>query len=148
MQEQLDLNPSSAASLIRAITQIASIPARRLPRTDGVWLLRTITLTRRIPLDAAIANQLQNSRGHATARTMRLDELPIGQKARIASVDWAALVPEEGQRLRALGLDEGAKVSLAFRGIFAGRDPLAVEIGRMTVALRRVHAHAMTVEAL
>ena len=79
---------------------------------------------------------------------MRLDELPIGQKARIASVDWAALVPEEGQRLRALGLDEGAKVSLAFRGIFAGRDPLAVEIGRMTVALRRVHAAAMTVEAL
>jgi len=96
----------------------------------------------------AIASQLQNPRARATDRTMRLDELPIGQKARIASVDWAMLVPEEGQRLRALGLDEGAKVSLAFRGIFAGRDPLAVEIGRMTVALRRVHAHAMTVEAL
>ena len=77
---------------------------------------------------------------------MRLDELPIGQTARIAAVDWAALVPEEGQRLRELGLDSGAKVTLAYRGVFAGRDPLALEIGRMTIALRRVHARAMTVE--
>ena len=77
---------------------------------------------------------------------MQLDELPIGQPARIAKVDWTALVPEEAQRLRALGIDEGAEVSLAYRGIFGGRDPLALEIGRMTVALRRAHARAMTVE--
>ena len=77
---------------------------------------------------------------------MQLDELPIGQAARITAVDWAQLVPEEAQRLRALGIDSGAKVTLAYRGIFAGRDPLALEIGRMTIALRRVHARAMTVE--
>lgn len=77
---------------------------------------------------------------------MTLDQLPIGTLARIASVDWSALVAEEAQRLRALGLDEGAQVTLAYRGVFAGRDPLAVEIGRMTVAIRRVHALAMTVE--
>ncbi|MBB4612063.1 FeoA family protein [Novosphingobium taihuense] len=77
---------------------------------------------------------------------MTLDQLPIGTPARIASVDWSALVAEEAQRLRALGLDEGARVTLAYRGVFAGRDPLAVEIGRMTVAIRRVHAMAMTVE--
>ena len=77
---------------------------------------------------------------------MQLDELPLGQPARITAVDWAQLVPEEGQRLRALGIDSGAKVMLAYRGVFAGRDPLALEIGRMTVALRRVHARAMTVE--
>ena len=79
---------------------------------------------------------------------MTLDQLPIGTPARIASVDWSALVAEEAQRLRALGLDEGARVTLAYRGVFAGRDPLAVEIGRMTIALRRVHARAMTVEAI
>ena len=79
---------------------------------------------------------------------MQLDELPLGQAARITAVDWASLVPEEAQRLRALGLDSGAKVSLAYRGIFAGRDPLAIEIGRMTVALRRAHARAMAVELL
>ncbi len=31
---------------------------------------------------------------------------------------------------------------LAHRGIFVGRDPIAVEIGRMTIALRRSHALA------
>ncbi len=79
---------------------------------------------------------------------MTLDQIPLGRPARIVAVDWAALVPEEGQRLRALGLDHGAEVSLAYRGVFLSRDPLAVEIGRMTVALRRVHARAISVELL
>jgi ferrous iron transport protein A len=77
---------------------------------------------------------------------MTLDQLPLGTPARIVAVDWAALVPEEAQRLRALGLEEGADVQLAYRGVFLTRDPLAVEVGRMTVALRRVHARAMQVE--
>jgi ferrous iron transport protein A len=75
-----------------------------------------------------------------------LDLLPLGTAARIVAVDWQALVPEEAQRLRALGIDEGAVVRLAYRGVFLSRDPIAIEIGRMTVALRRVHARAMTVE--
>lgn len=77
---------------------------------------------------------------------MTLDQLPLGTPARIVAVNWAALVPEEAQRLRALGLEEGADVQLAYRGVFLTRDPLAVEVGRMTVALRRVHARAMHVE--
>jgi ferrous iron transport protein A len=79
---------------------------------------------------------------------MTLDLLPIGQSARITAVDWSSLVDEEAQRLRALGLDTGAKVSVAHRGILAGRDPLAITVGRMTVALRRVHAKAMQVEEI
>ena len=79
---------------------------------------------------------------------MTLDLLPVGQKARIVAVEWSRLVDEEARRLRALGLEEGAKVAVAYRGVFGGRDPLAVEVGRMTVALRRTHARAMTVEAL
>lgn len=78
---------------------------------------------------------------------MTLDKLPIGQNARIVAVDWAALVDEEAQRLRALGIDVGAKVAVAHRGILAGSDPIALTIGRMTVALRRAHARAMEVEA-
>jgi ferrous iron transport protein A len=78
---------------------------------------------------------------------MTLDSLPVGDSARITSVDWAQLADEEGQRLRALGLDVGAKVSVSHRGVFAGRDPLAIGVGRMTVALRRIHARAMQVEA-
>ncbi len=78
---------------------------------------------------------------------MTLDLLPIGQRARIVAVDWDSLVPEEAQRLRALGLDVGARVAIAHRGVLGGGDPLAVMIGRMNVALRRVHARAMAVEA-
>ena len=75
-----------------------------------------------------------------------LDLLPPRRRAEIVAVDWASLAPEEAKRLRALGIEEGARVSVAHRGIFAGRDPIALEIGRMTVAIRRSHARAMTVE--
>ncbi len=77
---------------------------------------------------------------------MTLDTLPTGQRARITEVNWSALVAEEAQRLQALGLDVGAWVSVAHRGVFAGRDPLAITVGRMTIALRRVHARAMRIE--
>ena len=79
---------------------------------------------------------------------MTLEGLERGMRATIVAVDWDRLAPEEGKRLRALGLDSGARVAIAHRGVFGGRDPLAVTIGRMTVAVRRVHAAAMTVEPL
>ena len=75
-----------------------------------------------------------------------LDTVSLGQRARIVAIDWAVLAEEEGCRLRALGLDVGAFVTLAHRGVFGGNDPLALSVGRMTVALRRAHARAMTVE--
>lgn len=75
---------------------------------------------------------------------MLLDQLPTGQRAEIAAIDWSILPPDEGKRLRALGVDEGAMVSIRQRGIFFGRDPIALDIGRMTVAIRRVHARAIT----
>lgn len=79
---------------------------------------------------------------------MTLDLLPIGKSARIVAVDWPALVPEEARRLRALGLEEGARVAVAHRGILGGRDPVAITVGRMTVAVRRAHAAAMRVELM
>lgn len=79
---------------------------------------------------------------------MTLEELPLGARARIVAIDWSLLAPDEGQRLRAMGLDEGARVSVAHRGVFTGRDPLSVIVGRMNVAIRRSHALAMQVEAL
>ena len=79
---------------------------------------------------------------------MTLDQLPLGQAARIVAVDWSQLVAEEALRLRALGVDQGATISVAHRGIFGTRDPIALSIGRMTVALRRTHGLAIEVEAL
>ena len=75
---------------------------------------------------------------------MTLDQLPPRRRAEITAIDWASLAPEEGKRLRAMGIDEGARVAIAHRGIFAGRDPSELMIGRMTVAIRRAHARAMT----
>ena len=79
---------------------------------------------------------------------MTLDTLQPLAEAEITFVDWDQLAPEEAKRLRALGIDVGAHVAIANRGIFLGRDPIAITIGRMTVALRRVHAKAMSVRAL
>ncbi|MGN3974248.1 FeoA family protein [Tsuneonella sp. SYSU-LHT278] len=79
---------------------------------------------------------------------MTLEGLERGKRALIVAVDWGRLPAEDGARLRALGLDAGAKVAIAHRGVMWGRDPLAVTIGRMTVAVRRVHAAAMEIEPL
>lgn len=79
---------------------------------------------------------------------MTLDGLKSGAAARITAVDWPALAPDEAKRLQALGFDAGTEVSIAHRGVFAGRDPIALRIGSMTVALRRSHARAMTVEVV
>ncbi len=75
-----------------------------------------------------------------------LDRMTRGTTMRIAAVDWDALAVEEGKRLRALGIDTGAEVTLAHRGVFGTADPLAIRIGRMTIAVRRVHGRAMQVE--
>jgi ferrous iron transport protein A len=79
---------------------------------------------------------------------MTLDQLPPRRRAEIVAIDWAALAPDEAKRLRALGFDQGARVTIAHRGIFGGHDPIALMIGRMTLAVRRSHAAAMTVEEL
>ena len=78
---------------------------------------------------------------------LRLDELPLREPARIAAIDWTALAPREGQRLRELGFDEGVAVEALHRGPI-GRDPIACRIGRMTVAIRRAHAAVIRVALL
>lgn len=77
---------------------------------------------------------------------MTLDQLRPGASATITQVAWDRLAPEEALRLRALGVDAGAEVTVAHRGVFGGHDPIALTLGRMTVAVRRVHAAAMQVE--
>lgn len=77
---------------------------------------------------------------------LTLDKLAPLQRAEITSIDWDALALDEAKRLRALGIDVGARVAIAHRGIFLGRDPIALMVGRMNVAIRRVHAKAMAVK--
>ena len=79
---------------------------------------------------------------------MTLDGFDSERSARITSVDWAALAKDESKRLQALGVDEGAEVAIMHRGIFGTRDPIALRLGNMTIAIRRAHAAAITVEAI
>ncbi|MDZ7588673.1 MAG: FeoA family protein [Parasphingorhabdus sp.] len=74
-----------------------------------------------------------------------LDRLPLNSAAKIVAIDWAAMSDAEGQRLRALGITDGAGVTAVHRGMFGFRDPLAVRVGRMMIALRRAHAAAIRV---
>ena len=75
---------------------------------------------------------------------LSLDQLKVGTKARVASIGWESLGESEGCRLRHFGFDEGVAIEPLHLGPF-GRDPIAVRVGRMTVAIRRRHAQAIRV---
>ena len=79
---------------------------------------------------------------------MTLDQLPFAHEATIDVIDWTALSERDGRRLRELGFDEGVAVEPLHGGGLVARDPIAVRIGRMTVAIRRAHAAAITVAPL
>lgn len=74
-----------------------------------------------------------------------LHELPFGTTARIAGIDWSRLREKEARRLRELGFDEGVAIEALHRGPI-GSDPIACRVGRMTVAIRRASAAAITVQ--
>jgi ferrous iron transport protein A len=76
-----------------------------------------------------------------------LDRLELGTKARVLAIDWQLLDPNEANRLRHFGFDEGVSVEALHLGPF-GRDPIAIRVGRMTVAIRRRHAGAVRVVPL
>ncbi|CAO1654588.1 FeoA family protein [Parasphingorhabdus sp. NYA22] len=75
-----------------------------------------------------------------------LDQLSLRQNAEIVSVDWAAISETEGRRLRALGIDEGVSVEKLHKGMFGLNDPIALQVGRMMIAIRKSHAQAISVQ--
>lgn len=77
---------------------------------------------------------------------MTLADLPFQTEATISDIAWATLSERDGRRLRELGFDEGVAVEPLHGGGFLVRDPIAVRIGRMIVAIRRAHALAIAVE--
>lgn len=76
---------------------------------------------------------------------LRLDQLPFRTPATVTAIRWDSLTHAEARRLRNLGLDEGVGIE-ALHGGPIGRDPIAIRIGRMMVAIRRSHAQAVEVE--
>ena len=83
--------------------------------------------------------------GHIT-RSLNLETLPRRQGATVHLIEWQRLGAPEARRLRELGFDEGVRVEVLHRASL-GRGPIACRIGRMTVALRRTVAAAISVSA-
>ena len=77
---------------------------------------------------------------------MQLDQLPLNRAAVIRSIDWDVLPDQEGHRLRSLGFEPGVTIEAMHKGILMWRDPLAVRVVRMTVALRTNVAAAIDCE--
>ena len=75
---------------------------------------------------------------------MRLDQLPFRTPATVNAIDWAVLSEADAKRLRNLGFDEGVEIE-ALHGAPFGKDPLAIRVGRMMVAMRRAQARAVSV---
>lgn len=77
---------------------------------------------------------------------MQLDQLPLNRHATVRTIDWASMPDGEGHRLRSLGLEEGVGIEALHKGILLWKDPIAVRVGRMTIALRRQVAAAIICE--
>ena len=78
---------------------------------------------------------------------LSLDQLPYHQPATVTGIEWESLTQSDAKRLRNLGFDEGVAIE-ALHGAPFGRDPIAVRIGRMQVAIRRAQARTIMVEAI
>jgi ferrous iron transport protein A len=78
---------------------------------------------------------------------VRLDQLPLNRPAKVSAIAWSELADTAAKRLRELGFDEGVTVEAVHLAPF-GKDPIACRVGRMTVALRRAQAQAISVETI
>ena len=78
------------------------------------------------------------------AMPLSLDQLPFRTPATVTGIDWPRLSEGDARRLRNLGFDEGVRIE-ALHGAPFGKDPLAIRVGRMMVAMRRAQARAVSV---
>ena len=75
---------------------------------------------------------------------MTLDDLPIGQVARVAHHTADKMSIELTERLEEIGFTLGENVAVLARGV-PGGDPLVVRIGQSRFALRRTEAQRVHV---
>ncbi len=82
------------------------------------------------------------------SNVISLSEARLGDRGvitRVGCVDGDEHGAELERRLLELGLVEGAQVQLLHQGAF-GRDPMALKVDDMRVALRRREARGLTLE--
>jgi ferrous iron transport protein A len=80
---------------------------------------------------------------------VRLDELRPGQRARVitmsSNVNQASASTDLMERLLEMGFAEGSDIEMMHEGPF-GRDPMAVKVDGVIIALRRKEAATVAVE--
>ena len=76
---------------------------------------------------------------------MRVDQLSLHMPAIVTAIDRAATDPATMRRLHEMGLDEGVDVEVLHKGPVGGC-PIALRVGNITLALRRVQAALIEVE--
>ncbi len=74
-----------------------------------------------------------------------LADLPFDVEGQVASIAAESLSDEEFRRLQSLGFLPGETVKKIHGGGFGKVDPLAIRIGRTTIALRRRYAVAVLI---
>lgn len=74
-----------------------------------------------------------------------LDQAAVGIPMRVTGIDASNTSPEWAERLAELGFLAGERVMVTARGPFGG-DPLAVQIGLSSFALRRAEAACVGVQ--
>jgi ferrous iron transport protein A len=79
---------------------------------------------------------------------LRLDTLPLNTPATITQIDWGVVGETAARRLKAFGFEDGVGIEALYYGGMIARDPIAFRIGRMTIALRRAQAAAISVTPL
>jgi ferrous iron transport protein A len=87
-----------------------------------------------------------------TKQQVRLGSAPLGFRGNVEAIEprdnASGISPLELEsRLIELGFIEGVSIEVLHEGLF-GRDPIAIRINNMTVALRRREAMAILVREL
>ncbi len=93
-------------------------------------------------------NQEQKIGSEATDTLVALGTMKPGMFGHVIAFDASDIpdvTPDITDRLREMGFAEELEVEVLHQSLF-GRDPIAVRIGRMTVALRRREANIVKVQ--
>lgn len=92
-------------------------------------------------------NQAESDPGglRSLASARRGDHGVIARVSGVSGAEEAVAAEELERRLLEMGFVEGATIEVLHEGLF-GRDPIAVRIDDMRVALRRREAAAVTVQ--
>ncbi len=98
----------------------------------------------RAPNFPVIDNELQNR--DSAGPDLTLDELPVGRHGVVTTINASQLGEIAAQRLLAMGLERGAMVEPLHKGVLWAHDPVAVRVGRRTLALRRSQAQSIEVD--